>query len=102
MEEKQSSLYNDGEALFNHLLIGGVTYEWTNEQISTLIEHYKLQNYRLIHSLETEYDNLPLNHILFEILVDMGKSDAEIQRMMNISQTTIRTYRFRIKNKKLK
>lgn len=102
LEEKQCSIYNDGEALFNHLLIGGVTYEWTNEQISTLIEHYKLQNYPLIHSLETEYDNLPLNHILFEILVDMGKSDAEIQRMMNISQTTIRTYRFRIKNKKLK
>ncbi len=101
IKEEKTGLYNDGEALYNHLMIGGVTYEWTNEQIRTLIEYYKLQNYPLIHSLETEYDNLPLNHILFEILVNMGKSDQEIQRMMNISQTTIRSYRFRIKNKKI-
>lgn len=97
----KTDLYNDGEALYNHLLIGGPTSEWTDEQIRRLIEHYKLQNYPLIHSLETDYDNLPLNHMLFEILLDMGKSDADIQRMMNISQTTIRSYRFRIKNKKL-
>lgn len=97
----KTDLYMDGESLYNHLMIGGVTYEWTNEQIRSLIEYYKLQNYPLIHSLETEYDNLPLNHILFEILVNMGKSDQEIQRMMNISQATIRSYRFRIKNKKL-
>ena len=82
-------------------MIGGVTYEWTSEQIRTLIEYYKLQNYPLINRLESEYDNLPLNHILFEILVDMGKSDQEIQRIMNISQTTIRSYRFRIKSKKI-
>ena len=100
-EQTKSSLYNDGESLYNHLMIGGVTYEWTSEQIRTLIEYYKLQNYPLINRLESEYDNLPLNHILFEILVDMGKSDQEIQRIMNISQTTIRSYRFRIKNKKI-
>lgn len=100
-EQKKTSLYNDGESLFNHLLIGGVTYEWTAEQTRTLIEYYKLQNYPLIHRLESEYDNLPLNHILFEVLVDMGKSDQEIQRIMNISQTTIRSYRFRIKSKKI-
>lgn len=101
IKNDKTELYNDGEALYNHLMIGGITYEWTNEQIRTLIEYYKLQNYPLIHSLQTDYDNLPLNHILFEILVNMGKSDQEIQRMMNISQTTIRSYRFRIKNKKL-
>lgn len=97
----KTDLYNDGESLYNHLLIGGSVSEWTDEQIRKLIEHYKLQNYPLVHSLETEYDNLPLNHKLFEILLDMGKSDSDIQRMMNISQTTIRSYRFRIKNKKL-
>lgn len=97
----KTDLYNDGESLYNHLLIGGSVSEWTNDQIRALIEHYKLQNYPLVHSLETDYDNLPLNHILFEILLDMGKSDSDIQRMMNISQTTIRSYRFRIKNKKL-
>lgn len=100
-EQTKSGLYNDGESLYNHLMIGGVTYEWTSEQIRTLIEYYKLQNYPLINRLESEYDNLPLNHILFEILVDMGKSDQEIQRIMNISQTTIRSYRFRIKSKKI-
>ena len=97
----KTDLYNDGESLYNHLLIGGSVSEWTDEQISKLIEHYKLQNYPLVHSLETEYDNLPLNHKLFEILLDMGKSDSDIQRMMNITKTTIRSYRFRIKNKKL-
>ena len=97
----KTDLYNDGESLYNHLLIGGSTAGWTDEQTRRLIEHYKLQNYPLVHSLETEYDNLPLNHMLFEILLDMGKSDSDIQRMMNISQTTIRSYRFRIKNKKL-
>ena len=32
----------------------------------------------------------------------MGKTDEEIQHIMNVSQTTIRSYRFRIKNRKLK
>ena len=100
-EEKGKSLYKDGEALLNHLMIGGSTTGWTPEQIGVLIEYYKIQNYPLVHSLETDYDNLSQNHILFESLVDMGKSDTEIQRMMNVSQATIRSYRFRIKNKKL-
>lgn len=94
--------YKSGEALFSYLQNGGVTNGWTSDQTRAFIDYYRLQNSTLIHTLETEYDKLPLNHILFQILVDMGKTDEEIQRIMNVSQTTIRSYRFRIKNRKLK
>ena len=96
----KEEVFNDGKCLYDYLQNGGSTSKWTSEQTETFISYYKLQNLPLIQSLQTEYDNLPLNHILFEVLVDMGKTDAEIQKMMNISQTTIRSYRFRIKNKK--
>lgn len=99
-DEALKSMYNDGETLCNHLLIGGTAKDWTTEQIRTFIGYYKVRNFALVNSLETEYDGLTPNQILFEILVDMGMSDSDIQRVMGISQTTIRSNRFRIKAKK--
>ena len=37
---------------------------------------------------------------MFLILLDMGKNDSEIQQLMNITQTTIRSIRFRIRAKR--
>ena len=95
-----ADLYKDGESLYNHLVGGGSTTQWTNEQIRSFIEYYRMIDYPFVHSLETDYEGLTPNHILFEILIKMGKTDAEIQKVMGISQTTIRSNRFRIKSKK--
>ena len=95
-----ADLYKDGETLYNHLVGGGSATQWTNDQIRSFIEYYRMINYPFVHSLETDYEGLTPNHILFEILIEMGKSDAEIQKIMGISQTTIRSNRFRIKSKK--
>lgn len=101
VQKKLDESYADGKSLYEFIMNGGGAANWTNDQVKAFVEYYKLQNYPLVHSLETEYDSLSLNHILFEILVDMGKTDQEIQRIMNVSQTTIRSYRFRIKGRKL-
>ena len=67
----------------------------------TFIDYYRIQNSALIERLEKEYDKLSPNNMLFIILQDMGKSDHDIQHIMSISQTTIRSIRFRIRAKKI-
>lgn len=97
----KEQLYNDGELLYKQLLEGRNTHEWTNNQIRSLVSFYAIQHHDFVQGLQTDYENLPLNHILFMILLDMGKTDQEIQQMMGVSQTTIRSYRFRIKGRKI-
>lgn len=73
---------------------------WGAVEVRNFIEYYRLQHREFVDSLDTDYNNLSRNHKVFMVLLDMGKTDAEIQKLMGITQTTIRSIRFRIKAKR--
>lgn len=73
---------------------------WSREEMQGVIDYYRLLKRDFVDALENDYQSLSRNHMIFLILVDMGKSDSEIKQLMNITQTTIRSFRFRIKAKK--
>ena len=89
-----------GKQLYEQLKAGGVSAAaWSSEDILHLVEYYQLENKELVERMQHDYQSLSPNQKLFFILTDMGKTDAEIQRILNITQITIRSIRHRIKAK---
>ena len=103
---------NDSAVSFDGIYSGKSLYEsvvdgschsvagWGAIEVRNFIEYYRLQHREFVDSLDTDYHNLSRNHKVFMVLLDMGKSDPEIQKLMGITQTTIRSIRFRIKAKR--
>ena len=91
-----------GKALYASLVSGSAERidHWGRDEITSLVEYYRLQKRSFVESMENDYNALSRNHKLFLILEDMGKTDAEIQKLLNITQTTIRSLRFRIRAKR--
>ena len=91
-----------GKSLYESLISGECTSveSWGRDDINDFVAYYRLQKREFVESLENDYNSLSRNHKLFMILMDMGKTDPEIQKLMNITQTTIRSLRFRIKAKR--
>ena len=103
---------NDSAVSFDGIYSGKSLYEsvvdgschsvagWGAIEVRNFIEYYRLQHREFVDSLDTDYHNLSRNHKVFMVLLDMGKTDPEIQKLMGITQTTIRSIRFRIKAKR--
>ena len=103
---------NDSAVSFDGIYSGKSLYEsvadgscqsvaaWGAVEVRNFIDYYRLQHREFVDSLDTDYNNLSRNHKVFMVLLDMGKTDPEIQKLMGITQTTIRSIRFRIKAKR--
>ena len=103
---------NDSAVSFDGIYSGKSLYEsvadgscqsvaaWGSVEVRNFIDYYRLQHRVFVDSLDTDYNNLSRNHKVFMVLLDMGKTDPEIQKLMGITQTTIRSIRFRIKAKR--
>ena len=103
---------NDSAVSFDGIYSGKSLYEsvadgscqsvaaWGSVEVRNFIDYYRLQHREFVDSLDTDYNNLSRNHKVFMVLLDMGKTDPEIQKLMGITQTTIRSIRFRIKAKR--
>lgn len=92
-------LIGSGEQLYQDIQHGGSAVKWSNKQTKEFFDYYSLVNPLMMDNIEQQYGELPPSNIMYLILLDMGKTDAEIQQIMGISQTTIRSIRFRIKSR---
>lgn len=94
-------IYN-GKSLYESVADGSCqsVAAWGAVEVRNFIDYYRLQHREFVDSLDTDYNNLSRNHKVFMVLLDMGKTDPEIQKLMGITQTTIRSIRFRIKAKR--
>lgn len=101
LNHKQSKILFEGKALYESLVEGSTIVTWTKNDYLHFIEYYKLIDLPFVVQLDTDYDHLSPRYQLFEILGHMGKNDSDIERIMGISNSTIRSTRTRIKSKKL-
>lgn len=67
---------------------------------NSLIEYYSIFHYDIFHQWMREYKNLTARPITYLILVDMGKTDSEIQQLLGVSYNAIRTLKSRLRTKK--
>ena len=101
LNHKQSKILYEGKALYESMINGATVVTWTKSDYLHFIEYYKLIDFPFVVQLDTDYDHLSPRYQLFEILYHMGKTDTDVERIMGISNSTIRATKTRIKSKKL-
>lgn len=100
-QDLQSKILYKGKALYQDILDGKNTHTWNKKDFEHFLEYYKLIDLPFITHLQTDYDHLSPRYQFFLVLKEMGKTDEEIQGILAVSSTTVRTTKSRIKSSKL-
>lgn len=100
LHKKQAEMLYNGHRLYRLITEeNGTAATWRRSDFTDFIEYYRLTDLPFVHRLETCYDNLSPKNKFFEILYNMGMTDTNVQRILGIGQSTIRTTRTRIRQK---
>ena len=99
LQEKQSRILYEGQKLFEQIESGETVIRWNKSDFIHFIEYYKVKDLPFVNHLENDYDDLSPRYKFFEILYHMGKDDQDVERILAISKSTIKSNRTRIKAK---
>lgn len=99
LQENLFKRLHEGRELYNNIIKGETTVSWSKSDFIHFIEYYKLIDLPFVIHLETDYRNLSSRYKFFEILYNMGKTDEEVEHILAIGSSTVRTNRTRIKAK---
>lgn len=106
LEEKLQLLYNEqtdvftrGRSCYKHVLGNASVVRWKKDDYLDFIEYYKLVNLSFVVQIEREYKSLTPGNKFLLILQDMGKTDAELQKILGTTIGTIRVQQSRIRKK---
>ena len=100
LQQKRNSLLQNGRERYEEIMAGGTTIRWSRNDFADCIEYYRIIDADFVAHMELDYKHLSPKYIFFTILEHLGKSDEELQRIMAISQTTVRSNRSRINKRK--
>ena len=98
--KRQESLYH-GHMLFEEIQDGGNIAKWTKRDFIHFIEYYKLHDLPFINHLTKDYEDLSPRYMFYSILEHMNKSEEEIENIMCISRSSLRSIRTRVKQRAL-
>lgn len=87
-----------GREIYNKIVEGGKLSSTDKEQY--LIEYYAILHYETFASWMRMYKDLSTRLLTFLILQDMGKSNAEIEQILSITNSSLRSIKTRLKAKK--
>ena len=96
MDNRSPSL-NKGRMLYDDVVENKSKDKWKKDDIAAFLEYYTATNFKTVERLKKAPRSEPLtdHRLLFLILVEMGKSDLDIMRILSITKETLRTYRNR-------
>ena len=100
LEKRYTERIQTGEQLYDELLAGGNTVQWSKHDYDVFIQYSKLKNTKLVKQIETDYAPLSPRYMTCAILHHMGKSDEEIKQALAVSDSSLRSIKTRIKAKK--
>jgi len=98
--KRQESLYH-GHMLFEEIQNGGNIAKWTKRDFIHFIEYYKLHDLPFINHLTKDYEDLSPRYMFFSILEHMKKNEEDIENIMCISRSSLRSIRTRVKQRAL-
>lgn len=100
LSQRHAGIVANGKRLYEGIEAGGTTVSWSKTDFTDCLEYYKMNDLPFINEMETEYRGLSPKYIFFAVLEHEGKSDEEIQRIMGITEGTLRSTRSRIHSKR--
>jgi tetratricopeptide (TPR) repeat protein len=100
LTHRHSGILAKGKELYEAIESGSTTVRWSKEDFINYLEYYKLHDLPFVNEMENDYNRLSPKYIFFAVLEHQGKSDEDIQRIMGVSDSTLRSTRSRINSKK--
>ena len=98
--EEQPKILYEGRNLYNHIMEGGTTARWGDEDYFNFIEYYKLIDLPFVNHLEDDYKKLSTRNMMFMILFNMDKNDKEVAKIMGVAEDSIRMTKTRLREKR--
>ena len=100
LTHRHSGILAKGKELYEAIEAGSTTIRWSKEDFINYLEYYKLHDLPFVSEMENDYNRLSPKYIFFAVLEHQGRSDEDIQRIMGVSDSTLRSTRSRINSKK--
>ncbi len=82
-------------------MAGETVVLWDKKDFVNFLEYYKIKDLPFVIYLNTEYEHLTPRYKFFEILYHLGKNDEEVERILGISHSTVKSTKSRIRSKKI-
>lgn len=99
LQKRQSQILSKGHKLYDSIIAGKTTSNWCKDDFINFIEYYRILDLPFIAYIEERYDCLSPKYKFFEILYHIDKTDEEVCQIMEISSSTMRANKTRIKRK---
>lgn len=99
--KKREQWLGHGRTLLESLLNRGNMALWNHQDYEDFIGYYRITNSRFAKTIDEEYTDLSPNQSVLVILDDIGMSDDDVMRAMNLTNGALRTLRSRLRQRRL-
>lgn len=100
LREATSKQLGRGKETYDLIAAGNTPAHFDTETEQNFIDYYAFTFNTEFTSLIRQYKALSLRHTTFLVLQQMGLNDKQVQHVLDVSDTTIRSYRYRIRKAK--
>ncbi len=100
IEELQQGLHDTlfhGRQKYEEIMDGGNTVKWGKQDFEDFLNYYRLIDLPYITEMEAKYENLSPRNLFYLVLERLGKSNEEIQNVLCIGASSLRTLRSRLR-----
>ena len=100
IEELQQGLHDTlfhGRQKYEESMDGGNTVKWGKQDFEDFLNYYRLIDLPYITEIEAKYENLSPRNLFYLVLERLGKSNEEIQNVLCIGASSLRTLRSRLR-----
>jgi len=102
LESNESKALYNGKRCYESVLDNNTIVKWSAQDLLDFVDYYKYKDLSFVSSLDDEYKNLSPKQYLYLIMVNaMNKDEITIEKIMGVSNVTIRSMKSRIKAKKV-
>ena len=102
LENKESKALYNGKLCYESILDNNTIVNWSAKDLNDFVDYYKYKDLSFVSSLDDEYRKLSPKQYLYLIMVNaMNKDEVTIEKIMGVSNVTIRSIKSRIKAKKV-
>jgi tetratricopeptide (TPR) repeat protein len=86
-----------GKEKYEEIMAGGNTVKWDKQDFEDFLNYYRLIDLPYITEMEAKYENLSPRNLFYLVLERLGKSNEEIQNILCIGASSLRTLRSRLR-----
>ena len=98
LKETSAQKLGTGKSIYEAIVKDERIHELTRAREQDFIDYYAYTFSKQFHALILPYQKLTLRHTTYLVMQQMGLDDRKIAELLNVTDSTIRNYRHRLRN----